>query len=105
SVNLPEARASYERVLLVDPDPDTVAVGVRVLTDAGYLVTTATRPHDALAIAENERLPFRLLVTSLMMPAMTGLALADHLRARNPNITTVFVTGPTDAQIDLLEIF
>jgi signal transduction histidine kinase len=102
---MPEGRAGDERVLLVDGDPDTLALGVRVLSDAGYRVTTASRAHDALAIAEAERLPFRVLLTPIVMPGMTGLALADQLRARNPSITTVFITTARDAQIDPLEVF
>lgn len=57
-------------ILVLDDDPDIVAIVHRVLTHAGHAVTTATDPRAALELVDQIR-P-RLIIVDLMLPHMDG---------------------------------
>jgi PAS domain S-box-containing protein len=67
------------RILLVDDEPDSLAVFQAVLEDHGARIRTAASAADALAAA-NEWQP-ELLVTDIGMPGMDGYQLIAALRA------------------------
>ena len=71
--------ASGTRVLVVDDEPDIVALVAFHLAKAGYRVSTAATGPDALAAARQER-PM-LIVLDLMLPGMSGLDVLRELRA------------------------
>jgi two-component system, OmpR family, phosphate regulon response regulator PhoB len=68
-----------ERILVVDDEPDIVALVSYHLAKAGYRVTTAASGTDALALARQERPS--LVVLDLMLPGMSGLEVLEALRA------------------------
>jgi two-component system phosphate regulon response regulator PhoB len=68
-----------ERILVVDDEPDIVALVAYHLAKAGYRVATAANGHDALAVARRERPA--LLVLDLMLPGMSGFDVLTELRA------------------------
>lgn len=68
-----------ERVLVVDDEPDIVALVAFHLARAGYRVSTASNGSDALAQARRE-LP-ALVVLDLMLPGVSGLEVLQHLRS------------------------
>ena len=73
------AAATSERILVVDDEPDIVALVAYHLAKAGYRVATAANGHDALAVARRERPA--LLVLDLMLPGMSGFDVLTELRA------------------------
>ncbi|HET7458034.1 MAG TPA: response regulator transcription factor [Gemmatimonadaceae bacterium] len=80
SLPAPAARAtSAERILVVDDEPDIVALVAYHLAKAGYRVSTAANGADALATARQERPA--LLVLDLMLPGASGFEVLEHLRA------------------------
>jgi len=68
-----------ERVLVVDDEPDIVALVAYHLAKAGYRVSTAASGTDALAIAGRERPA--LVVLDLMLPGLDGFEVLERLRA------------------------
>ena len=70
--------AVTDRVLVVDDEPDIVALVAYHLAKAGYKVSTASAGPDALALARNERPA--LVVLDLMLPGMSGYEVLGHLR-------------------------
>ena len=74
--------ATGERVLVVDDEPDIVALVAYHLAKTGYRVSTAATGAEALQAARDER-PV-LVVLDLMLPDMSGFDVLEHLRATPP---------------------
>lgn len=68
-----------ERVLVVDDEPDIVALVAYHLVKAGYRVSTAANGPDAVMQARQERPA--LIVLDLMLPGMSGFDVLEQLRA------------------------
>ncbi|MGA1417000.1 MAG: response regulator [Gemmatimonadaceae bacterium] len=77
-----------ERILVVDDEPDIVALVVYHLAKAKYKVSSATSGSDALALAKRERPA--LIVLDLMLPGMSGFDVLDQLRA-DPDTASIAV--------------
>jgi two-component system phosphate regulon response regulator PhoB len=73
-----ETSASGERILVVDDEPDIVALVAYHLAKAGYSVSTATSGPEGLAAARREKPS--LVVLDLMLPGLTGLEVMEQLR-------------------------
>ena len=74
-----DAPATAARVLVVDDEPDIVALVAYHLARAGYRVSTASSGPDALDAARRERPA--LVVLDLMLPGMSGYEVLEQLRA------------------------
>jgi two-component system phosphate regulon response regulator PhoB len=73
------APPSSERVLVVDDEPDIVALVAYHLAKSGYRVSTAANGYDALGLARQERPA--LVVLDLMLPGLSGFDVMEQLRA------------------------
>jgi len=71
--------APRDRILVVDDEPDIVALVVYHLAKEGYRVTSAATGTDALATARRERPA--LIVLDLMLPGLSGFEVLEQLRA------------------------
>ena len=80
------------RVLVVDDEPAMCEFVSRILTDAGYRVTSTTNPRQALALVGEQGDP-DLLLTDLKMPQMDGDELAGRLRHNAPDLKVLYLTG------------
>jgi two-component system phosphate regulon response regulator PhoB len=68
-----------DRVLVVDDEPDIVALVAYHLAKSGYAVSTATSGPDGLAAARREKPS--LVILDLMLPGLSGLEVMEELRA------------------------
>ncbi|MEA3056389.1 MAG: hypothetical protein QOD30_1821 [Actinomycetota bacterium] len=80
-----------ETILVVEDEPELLAITARVLQRHGYAVLTAVSGQEALALAAHH--DFDLLLTDSVMPTMSGTALTDRLRETRPDLTVVFMSG------------
>ena len=78
-------------ILLVDDEEAIVYVFKRYLERAGYRVTAAVDPNDALAIGSAGGID--MLVTDFRMPGMTGASLIARLRELHPGLPALIVTA------------
>lgn len=83
------------RVLLVEDEPDVLALLDEVLTAAGYDVVAAARPADAIAIAQAGDAPLAAVVSDIVLPEMSGPELVARLRATRPDLPVIFISGYT----------
>jgi CheY-like chemotaxis protein len=91
-----EAASGHETVLLVEDETDLREILQHYLESKGYTVLSAGDGHAGLA-ACREQLPYpRLLITDVVMPGMSGRALADQLRSENPAMKVLYLSGYTD---------
>jgi two-component system phosphate regulon response regulator PhoB len=67
-----------ERILVVDDEPDIVALVVYHLAKSGYRVSSAATGTDALSLAKRDRPS--LIVLDLMLPGMSGFDVLAKLR-------------------------
>ena len=80
-----------ERVLVVDDERDMAESCAFLLDRAGYQTTTAFSGPEALE--EIARQSFSLVITDLRMPGMSGLRLLDEVKARDPDVEVLVITG------------
>jgi two-component system, OmpR family, response regulator len=71
--------ATAERILVVDDEPDIVALVAYHLAKSGYRVSTASSGTEALEAARRDRPA--LVVLDLMLPGMSGYDVLEQLRA------------------------
>jgi len=83
--------ALRKRVLVVDDDPVVGRSFDRVLSDKGYLVSTALDGQEALNKLSREE--YDVVFTDIKMPGMDGLEVASRIKARRPWIPVVIITG------------
>src|SRR4029077_9372968 len=73
-----ETSAVAERVLVVDDEPDIVALVAYHLAKPGNTVSTAASGPEGLAVARRDKPS--LVVLDLMLPGLSGLEVMEELR-------------------------
>jgi len=81
-----------EHVLILEDEATLRMIVRELLEESGYSVTEAEMPEAALAAAEQD-LDLALLVTDIVLPRMSGRAVAAALRATHPHLKVLFVSG------------
>jgi CheY-like chemotaxis protein len=79
------------RVLVVDDDPVVAKSIDRVLTGKGYAVITASGGQEALEKLAHEK--YDAVFTDIRMPGMDGFEVAKRIKATQPWLPVVIVTG------------
>jgi hypothetical protein len=80
-------------ILLVDDEDSVRKLLHGYLSREGYQLLEARNPEEALLIAEVYQEPIHVLVTDVVMPAMTGPQLAERLAPIRPDMKVLFVSG------------
>jgi len=70
-----------------------------VLEPAGYTVITAPSGESALAICEQRKGALHLLLTDVILPSMTGNAVAARVAALSPGVRVLYMSGYMDEAI------
>ncbi len=98
---LPQPAGGGECILLVE-DEDLLRTSlVRVLEEAGYTVSPAGSAEEALALVAGDQLHVDLLITDVMLPGMSGPALAQQLRDQGEGMAVLFASGYTQNTLDV----
>jgi two-component system, cell cycle sensor histidine kinase and response regulator CckA len=91
-------RQSEMTVLIVDDEQPVLDYVAKHLRDRGYNAITAISGEAALGMIEQQSLRPAMLIADLVLPGMSGFALADAMREANPNLKTLFISGYTGAE-------
>jgi CheY-like chemotaxis protein len=87
---------ALRKVLVVDDDPVIGRSFDRVLTGKGYAVITAANGEEALKKLAAE--DYDLVYTDIKMPGMSGLEVAERVKAKKPWTPVVIITGFGNAE-------
>ena len=82
-----------ETVLVVEDQPEVRRLAMTILKKSGYGLLEAANGTEALGIAEEFQAPIDLLVTDVVMPAMTGRELASRLQVSRPALKVLYLSG------------
>lgn len=91
----PGEPATVHTVLIVDDEDSILRFVQRVLQEAGCRTFIAHDGAEAVTLAATIN-DLDLLVTDLMMPTMNGDELARRLRATDPDLPVLYLTGFSD---------
>jgi CheY-like chemotaxis protein len=86
----------HETILLVEDDDSVRAVLMQSLRNYGYNVLPARNGIEALEVVGQRGHAIDLVISDVVMPRMSGRALADALRERWPHLKMLFMSGYTD---------
>jgi CheY-like chemotaxis protein len=91
------ARAGGQPTILLVEDEEAVrAAAGRILVTAGYRVLVAASGAEALELFAQSPHPVELLLTDVVMPQMSGRALAEQLTAQRPDLKVAYMSGYLD---------
>jgi CheY-like chemotaxis protein len=80
-------------VLLVVNDDSVRAIVEALLDRAGYRITSASQPGEALLLAEKTSCTPDIIVADCLMPLMSGPELASRLRSTFPDLPALYLRG------------
>jgi two-component system cell cycle sensor histidine kinase/response regulator CckA len=87
------APGGSETVLVVEDEEAVRHLVCRVLRTKGYCVLEADHAESALLVSASSPEPIDLLITDMVMPGMSGSALATRLAEARPRLRVLFITG------------
>ncbi len=91
-----EMPSGGETILVVEDDADVRDLARRVLQRQGYTMLEAGDGEEALRLAARYPDSVHLLLTDVVMPGMSGVALAEDLARAQPGLKTLFMSGYLD---------
>jgi two-component system cell cycle sensor histidine kinase/response regulator CckA len=88
-----------ETILLVEDETMVRELAAQALREQGYTILEAGNGPQALRLAKAHNEEIHLLLTDVVMPQMSGKALADQLGPMYPNLKVLFTSGYADKAI------
>src|SRR5207344_850485 len=80
-------------ILLVEDEDGLRSLNARGLRSRGYSVIEAANGIEAMEALEEKDGAVDLVVSDVVMPEMDGPTLLKEMRARNPDLRVIFVSG------------
>lgn len=91
----PELLHGTETVLLVEDEASLRKLTCQLLALCGYTVLGADSGAEALKVSREYEGPIHLLLTDVVMPAMSGRAVADQIMRDRPETHVLYMSGYT----------
>ena len=92
---LAAAQGQY-RVLVVEDNLEVGGFANQILQDLGYETAWAANAEEALLMVGPTALAFDAVFSDVVMPGMTGVALAGELRRRRAQLPVILASGYSD---------
>lgn len=94
-----EIETMHKHILVVEDEEALRNLFRRMLTELGYKVTLAADGTEALSLVEQGLKP-DLILSDVVMPGISGPAMAARLEKSHPDLKVVFMSGYPDDAID-----
>ena len=94
-----KTRFAGETVLVVEDAPALLGLIREALSASGCEVLSARDGEEALRIVREKEGRIDLLLTDVVMPEMSGRALAERLAELRPETPVLYISGYTDSAI------
>jgi PAS domain S-box-containing protein len=88
-----------ERILLIEDEPEVRRVCALTLRRLGYDVLVADDEQHAIKICASHEHPPDAVLVDVVMPRISGLALAERLRGLQPGLKVLFMSGYSDQRV------
>jgi CheY-like chemotaxis protein len=85
----------------VDDEPLIVRLVTMALEQNGYTVLNASGGVEALMVYSSYHSKVDLLLTDVVMPGMNGVELAERIRAVDPTVSILLMSGSVPEDIKL----
>jgi CheY-like chemotaxis protein len=82
-----------QTILMVDDEELLLTMGKTILSAYGYRVLTANGGQKALEVLSHKDTPVDLVITDLVMPAMSGRELVEQIRQLSPATRIICTSG------------
>lgn len=87
------------RIMVVEDENQVRLLAAGLLRRQGYQVVEATNGQDALTVCDTLTQPLDLLLTDIVMPGLSGPALAQQLQKQFPHLEVLFMSGYTETNL------
>ena len=102
--------ALIARLLIIEDNEEVLRSLKKYFTKKDYDVVTASNGLDGLKAYENDPNGFDLIITDLVMPNISGVAIISLVKKKSPETPVIAITGwgehpealATEAQADLV---
>lgn len=85
--------------MLIEDDESVRRFVQRVLESRGYVVHAVPTPGEAIDFARTGAASIDVVVTDVILPDMSGPALASELRADRPSLKVLLMSGYSDGAL------
>ncbi len=82
-----------ETILLVDDEPEILALAREMLESEGYEVLDALNAEEAVRVAASHAGSIHLLLTDVVMPGASGQDLAQLLGLQRPDLRVLYMSS------------
>ena len=83
----------FAKLLIVDDDSDVVNVLKLGLPKNKFLIRAFDNPEEALEDFKSNSKSYRLMLSDVQMPTLTGIQLARKVKEINPDVKVVLMTS------------
>ncbi|MBP6507587.1 MAG: CHASE domain-containing protein [Opitutaceae bacterium] len=96
--SVPSGRSSGRTVLVIDDDRAVCEVTAEVLRSFGHDAVIALNGQDALALFRENPARFDAVLLDVVMPGLSGADTLQRLRAIQPGVRVLMMSGQTESQ-------
>ncbi|NNF99027.1 MAG: response regulator [Desulfobacteraceae bacterium] len=81
------------RLLIIDDSEEILSALTNYFTKKNYKVTSASNGLDAVKLLEEVKKSFDLVITDLVLPNISGVAVISIVKAKFPDMPVIAITG------------
>ena len=81
------------KLLIIDDNQDTLVAMEAYFTKRNYSVTAIDSGLEALKLIESQSQKFDIMITDIVMPDVSGVAIISVAKRLTPNMPVIAITG------------